>query len=57
MHVAYCNSYSFGCFLTLGAKVLGIAYLFRKNESSTGTKVPGNESSWHIHTGANVPGS
>ena len=40
----------------LGAKVHGIAYSFRRNESSTGTKVPGSEGSWNVRSrGTKVP--
>jgi len=40
----------------LGAKVLGIAYSFWRNESSTRTKVPGSESSWNVYSwGMKVP--
>jgi len=44
MHVGYCEVYTIAtaldCFLMPGAKVPGIACSFRRNESSTGTKVP-----------------
>jgi len=34
----------------LGVKVLGIAYSFWRNESSTGTKVPRSESFWNVRS-------